>query len=112
MQRHAAGVDGGDTRRRGNDHPLEAFFLYLVEECGFAGAGLACEKNILVRVADVFECEFELRIGNERHVLKFAMYDCICLHPRVLPIAIAISKQRSYSPCRILSKTLTQRLRA
>ncbi len=60
--------------RRGNDHPLGAFFLDLVQERGLACAGLACEKNILACIAHVFECEVELRIGNEAHVLKFATH--------------------------------------
>src|SRR5437016_9791354 len=72
MQRHAPGVDGGDTRRRGNDHPLGTFFPDLVQERGLACAGLACEKNILAGIADVFEGEVEFRIGNKAHVLKFA----------------------------------------
>ena len=72
MQRHTPGVDGGDTRRRGDDHPLRAFFLDLVQERGLACAGLACEKNILACIAHVFECELELGIGNEAHMLKFA----------------------------------------
>src|SRR5438876_12398024 len=70
MQRHAPGVDGGDTRRRGNDHPLGTFFPDLVEERGLACAGLACEKNILAGIAHVFEGEVEFRIGNEAHVLN------------------------------------------
>src|SRR6266850_8360773 len=72
MQRHAPGVDGSDTSGRGDDHPLGAFFLDLVQECGLACAGFACEKNILACIAYVFECQVELGIGNEAHVLKFA----------------------------------------
>ena len=74
MQRHAPGVDGGDTSRCGDDHPLGAFFLDFVEERGLACAGLAGEKNILACIAYVFECQVELGIGNEAHVLKFAAY--------------------------------------
>src|SRR6516162_6390045 len=72
MQRHAPGVNGGDTGWRGNNHPPGAFFLDLVQKRRLACAGLACEKNILPCVANVFEREIELRIGNETHVMKFA----------------------------------------
>ena len=67
MQRHTSGVNGGDTGRCGNDHPLRAFFLDLVQERGLACAGLTCEKDILAGIAHVFECEIELGIGNETH---------------------------------------------
>ena len=70
MQCHAPGVDGGDTSRCGNDHPLGAFFLDLAQERCLARAGLACEKNILACVAYVFECELELGIGNEAHIAE------------------------------------------
>ena len=83
MQRHAPGVDGGNTRRRGDDRPLEAFFLDLVQERGLACAGLAREKNILACIAHVFECEVELGIGNEAHVLKFATYGRLAVFPAV-----------------------------
>src|SRR5438094_7912110 len=74
MRRHTRGVDVGDTGRRGDDHPLRAFFLDLVQKRGLACAGLASEKNILACIAHVFECEVELGIGSEAHVLKFATY--------------------------------------
>ena len=72
MQRHAPGVDGGNTRRCSDDHPLGAFFLNLAQECGFACASPACEKNILACVAHVFECKIQLGIGNEAHLVSFA----------------------------------------
>jgi len=70
MQRHASSVNRSDTGRCGNDHPLRAFFFDLVQERGLACARFPCEKNILARIADVFECKIELGIGNETHVLK------------------------------------------
>ena len=74
MQRHAAGVDGGDTRRRSDNHPFGVFSLDLVQERSLARAGLACEKDILGCIAHVLECEVEMGIGNETHVLQFATY--------------------------------------
>src|SRR5213593_4462738 len=59
-------------KKRSNDHPLGAFFLNLAQECGFACAGPACEKNILACVAHVFECKIQLGIGNEAHLVSFA----------------------------------------
>jgi hypothetical protein len=46
----------------------------LVQERGLACACLPSEENILACIAHVFECEVELGIGNEAHVLKFATY--------------------------------------
>jgi hypothetical protein len=44
-----------------------AFLLDSVQEGRFACAGLAREKDILIRVAEVFECVLELGIGYEAH---------------------------------------------
>jgi hypothetical protein len=51
------------------------FFMWSLSIFGahWSNAGLTCEKNILACIANVFECEVELGIGDEAHV-KFPMY--------------------------------------
>lgn len=62
MQRHAAGIDGGNTSRCGNDHPLGVFFFDLVQKRSLACSRLTGKNDILACFANVFECEVELGI--------------------------------------------------
>src|SRR5438128_787976 len=101
MQRHAPGVDRRNTRRRSDYQPLGGFSFNLEQECGFACAGPACEKNVLARIAHVFECKVELGIGNETHLLKFATRSASSTDlPAQYNRAHAIYKTRVFTECR------------
>ncbi len=63
VQRHAAGVDGGDSRGGGHHHALAARRLQVAQECGLSRAGASGQEEAPARLLDNSAGEVELAVG-------------------------------------------------
>ena len=60
VQGDSSCVDGSDTRGRKNDALLACILLDIAQKGTLSCAGLACEKEGMVSMADEVQCRLEL----------------------------------------------------
>lgn len=67
MNGNATGIHGSHTCRGYNDHALGQALFQALQKGGFAGTGLACQKNMPVGMFYKIESQLKLFVGVLLH---------------------------------------------
>ena len=62
VKRNTSGINGSNSCWSSYNHSFDAVFAQIAQECGFAGACLTCQKNMIISILNKIPCCLKLMV--------------------------------------------------